>query len=278
MSGPVAWFPYLERGDVDLGVLNMWDAEKGYLGESMYEKLSQKKGFSIGLVCMTVPNAIGFVVAKDGGIKTIADLKGKRVAANYPTPSIQLQTEAALANANLTIHDVISVPANSPPAGVSLITNGRADASSVTVGTPAVDELKAKPGALFLSFDPSREAVERMRKFYPGYMVTVTPGPGRTGIEKETNLWAYDTYLVARTNFSDEAVYTITKALWENYKDLGSVHQLLKNWQPSTFISKNAIIPFHPGAIRFYKEKGVWTREMEALQRELLAKKKKETP
>ena len=49
MSGPVAWFPYMDRGEVDLGVLNMWDAEKGYLGESMYGKLSNEKGFSIRL-------------------------------------------------------------------------------------------------------------------------------------------------------------------------------------------------------------------------------------
>jgi TRAP transporter TAXI family solute receptor len=87
MSGPVAWLPYMERGDLELGVLNVWDAEKAYLGESMYEKLSNKKGFSIYLLSTTVPNAIGFIVAKDSGIKTVADLKGKRVAGNYPTPS-----------------------------------------------------------------------------------------------------------------------------------------------------------------------------------------------
>lgn len=274
MSGPVAWLPYLEREDMDLGVLNVWDAEKGYLGESMYEKLSNKKGFSIRLISTTVPNAIGFIVAKDSGIKTVAELKGKRIAGNYPTPSLQLQTEAALANANLLWKDVVPVPTNSPADAVKLVMDGRADAGTVTLGTPVIDELNAKKGALFLPFDASKEAAERMRKIYPGYMVPVKPGPGNTGILKDQYLWAYDIYLIAGAKLSDDAAYAVTKALWENCKDFGAVHKLLANWTQDRFVTKNALIPYHPGAMRFYKEKGLWDKDMDDLQKELLAKKR----
>ncbi|MHB8092292.1 MAG: TAXI family TRAP transporter solute-binding subunit [Syntrophales bacterium] len=274
MVGPVAWFPYMERGDIDLGVLNMWDAEKGYLGESSYAKLSNNKGFSVRLLCSTVPNTIGVVVAKDSPIKTMSDLKGKRFSGNFPIPSVQLQNEALLASVDLTWKDIVPVAAHNPSDGVSKITDGRSDAASVTLGTPTIDELNAKKGARFLTLNNSKEAVAKIRKFFPGYMVKVQPGPGKTGIEKESYLWSYDIYLVAGEKLSEEAAYASTKALWENAKDFVLVHKLLKDWVTENFVSKEATIPYHPGAIKFYKEKGVWTADMDKLQSELLAKKK----
>lgn len=275
MAGPTAWFPYMERGEMELGVLNVWDAEKGYLGESVYERLSNKKGFSIRLLCVTIWNSGGIVVPKNSGIRAYSDLKGKRVCGNFPTPSLQLQTEAFLSNGNVSWKDVTPVPVSSVVEGIKMVMEGRADSSgTITLGTPVIEELNAKKGARFLPMDPSPEAVARMRKFHPGYMVKVQPGPGNTGIEKEQYLWAYDIYLIVNEKVSDEATYMITKTLWENYPEFEKVHKLLKDWTPKRFVSKNAMIPYHPGAIRFYKEKGVWDQQMDHLQKALVDKKK----
>lgn len=275
MAGPTAWFPYMERGDIELGVLNVWDAEKGYLGESVYEKLSGQKGFSARLLAVTVPNLGGLVVAKDSGIYSYADLKGKRVCGNFPTPSLQAQVEAYLANGNLSWKDVIPVPVNSVVEGVNMVTGGRADVSgTAALGMGVIEELNAKKGARFLGVDTSPQAIERTRKFHPGYPYKVKPGPNYTGVEKEQYVWAYDIYLIAGEQVPDNVIYLITKALWENYKDFDKVNQLLKDWVPDRFVSKEAVIPYHPGAIKFYIEKGVWTKEMEEIQKKLLSKKK----
>lgn len=276
MAGPSAWFPYMERGDIELGVLNVWDAEKGYLGESVYGKLSGGEGFSIGLVCVTTHNLGGLVVPKDSPIKSIQDLKGKRVAGNFPTPSLQAQTEAYLINGNVKWSDVRPVAVNSVVEGVKVVMEDRADCSgTITLGMGILAELNAKKGARILPFDDSKEAEERMRKFHPGYFVKVAPSPENVGIEKEQYLWAYDVYLIAGNKLSEAAVYTVTKTLWENHQEFGKVHSLLKAWTPRTFISKEASIPYHPGAVKFYKEKGVWTSEMEELQQRLLKAKRK---
>jgi uncharacterized protein len=276
MAGPSAWFPYMERGDMELGVLNMWDAEKGYLGESVYEKLSGKKGFSVRLLAVSVWNSGGIVVAKDSGITGYADLKGKRVCGNFPTPSLQLQTEAYLANGNVSWKDVTPIPVSSVVEGVKMVMDGKADSSgTITLGMGITEELNAKKGARILPMDPSPEAVSRMRKFHPGYMVKVKPGPGNTGIEKEQYLWAYDIYLIAYEKLPDRAAYLMTKALWENYKGFERVHKLLVDWTPERFVSKHATIPYHPGAIAFYKEKGVWDGEMERLDKSLIDMKVK---
>ncbi len=276
MAGPAAWYPYMERGDMELGVLNVWDAEKGYLGESTYEKLSNKKGFPVRLLAVTVWNAGGVVVAKDSGIHSYSDLKGKKVAGNFPTPSLQLQTEAYLANGNVSWQEITPVPVNSVVEGVKMVIDGRADASgTVTLGMGAIEELQAKKGARILLMNPAKEALERTRKLYPGYPIKVAPGAGNTGIEKEGHLWAYDIYLIVSEKVPEKTVYDMTRALYENTKDFEKVHKLLKDWTPPRFVSREATVPYHSGAIKFYKEKGAWTPEMARLQEELLKKKKK---
>jgi len=274
MAGPSAWYPYMERGDLELGVLNVWDAQKGYLGESVYEKLSGKRGFNVRLVAVTVPNLGGLVVAKDSGIYNYSDLKGKRVCGNFPTPSLQAQVEAYLANGNLTWKDIIPVPVNSVVEGVKMVIDGRADVSgTAALGMGIIEELNAKKGARFLGIDTSPQAIARTRKFHPGYPYKVKPDPRYTGVEKEQYVWAYDIYLIAHARLPDQVIYQITKALLENYKELGTVHELLKEWTPERFVSKEAVIPYHPGAIKVYREKGMWTKEMEELQKRLLNKK-----
>jgi hypothetical protein len=93
-------------------------------------------------------------------------------------------------------------------------------------------------------------------------------------VEKEQHMWAYDVYVAGRDDLSDETAYQAVKAMWENYKDFAPIHVLLKDWIQERFVSKEALIPYHPGTIKFYKEKGVWTDEMGRLQETLLAKKK----
>ncbi len=84
---------------------------------------------------------------------------------------------------------------------------------------------------------------------------------------------AYDFYLVGAGKMSDETAYQIVKCLWENDKELGTIHVRLKDWTKDRFVSTKATVPYHTGAIKFYKEMGVWTAEMAKLQESLLAEK-----
>lgn len=276
MKGPVAWLPFVARDSVDLGVLNMWDAEKGWLGESVYKNLSGGKGFPIRLVAISVNNLGCLVVAKNSGIFSYADLKGKRVGGNMPVPSLQLQVEAYLANGGVKWSDVTPVSVNSVKEAVSVVIEGRADASgAAALGMPIIDELDAKKGARLLMFDTSPEALERTREFFPGYPVKVTPGPGKTGVEKDGFLWGYDIYLICRANLPDEKVYEVLKILWDHYLELGNIHARLKAWNHDVFLTDQFIVPYHPGAVKFYKERDVWTDEVDAIQARLLQKEQK---
>jgi TRAP transporter TAXI family solute receptor len=263
MDAAHAWMPLMVTGQMDLGIASNWNAEKGYLGQAFYKDLSKGKGFPVRLVFISVPNVIGLVVVGSSDIKKISDLKGKRVAGPIPNEAMQLQTESLLADGGLKWSDIKPLPVKSITDGVKAVIDGRADAASIALGTPLVEELQAKKGARFLPVDPSPEAIKRAKSVYPGYPFKVSPGPAKTGIVEEQYLWAYDNYIIARKDLSDGTMYQIT-----------SFHSGLKDLKTSTFVSTEALIPYHPGAIKLYKEKGVWTKEMEALQKKLLEAKK----
>lgn len=271
-SGPVEWFPMFKTKEMDMGVLNCWDAQMGWLGKVDYEGISEGKGFPVRLLTNGSFALNSAIVAEDSGIKTAQDLKDKRYVGVYTgAAGITAQARAFLANHNLTEADVkiISVPGVND--GIKAIIEKRADVSgSAVTGMAVVEELQATRGARFLNYDPSPEAVKRMQKEFPGYIIEVKPGP--TGVREATFMMAYDIYLVSRTDLSDEAAYTIVKALWEHNEELGPIHPRLKDWNTERFVTERATIPYHPGAIKFYKEKGLWNDKMETLQKELLSK------
>ena len=110
-----------------------------------------------------------------------------------------------------------------------------------------------------------------MRKVYPAVVSKVQPGP--PGIEEEMLLTYLPTYLVAYAKVKDEVAYEVVKAMWENHEQLAKIEPKLKSWTPDKFVTPQAVIPYHDAAVKFYKEKGVWTEEMEKAQKRLLEEK-----
>jgi TRAP-type uncharacterized transport system substrate-binding protein len=123
------------------------------------------------------------------------------------------------------------------------------------LGTPVVEELQAKKGARFLTVDPSPEAEKRANSVFPGYPFKGLPGPGKTGIDKEQYLWAYDNYIVVRDDLSENTAYQIMKALWDHCSELASFHAGLKDLTTGMFVSKEALVPYHAGAIKLTKRR-----------------------
>ena len=275
-SGPVEWLPMFHSKEIDMGVLNAWDARMGWLGQSDYETVSRGKGFPVRLVTNGSPSVISAIVAADSGINTAQDLKGKNFVLNYAgSAGLSAQARSFLASHNMSAADVQAISVPGVADGVNMIIERRADCTgTANIGFALLEELEATRGAKYLSYDPSPEAEKRAQAEFPGFIVLVEPGPGNTGVREPTYMYTYENYLIARTDISEDAVYAIVKALWENYDELATIHPRLALWKPDTFVTELATVPYHPGAIKFYKEQGVWTDKMEAVQKERLAEEK----
>ena len=128
-----------------------------------------------------------------------------------------------------------------------------------------------KGGVKFVSLIGTPEGAAKMAEIYPGSYPTTLKAGSVTGIVKDTTVLTNDIYLVAAKALSDEGAYAAVEALWTYNKELGEAHPSLRAWRRERMVSDKAFIPYHPGAVKFFKEKGMWSKEMDALQAKLLA-------
>jgi uncharacterized protein len=273
-TGAVEWVPMLQTGEVDIGILSSKNALDARGGKGGFAPATGGKGVPIRLLVAAAPQGRGVLVAGDSGIKNGADLKGKRYVGEITgNTGATALVKGMLANWALTPSDVKMISVPSLADGMRRLIERRVDATTIAVGGSAVEELEAARGARFLSADPSPEAVKRFHEYMPADIVLIEPGPGKTGVREPTYMPAFPSYLVGSEKLSDDAAYAIVKALWEHDRELGVVHDKLKDWTKKVFVTGNPTIPYHPGAIKFYKEVGVWGPEQQAKQTKLLSVK-----
>lgn len=267
------WVPMLLSDEVDLGVAVSLTMHNAYKGIGVYGQIAKKvgtKGFPVRLVTSGTPIRISLLVQGAKPYKQISDLKGKTIVWFPKDTAFDLYTRALLANGGLDEKDVKKYPQANPAEAVRSVMDGTADACMVGVDAPAVAEAVAAVDARWLPVDAEPEAVKRMQSVISTAYVDVCPGGQHLGVPKEQKFMYLDVYLVANAKLSEAAAYAATKILWEHDAEL-TQRPMLKEWGTSTFVSKRASVPYHPGAIKFYREKGVWSKDMDELQQKLLA-------
>jgi TRAP transporter TAXI family solute receptor len=277
-AGPNAWMPLMQTGKLELGLLSSSDAAWAYAGSFGYDMAYKNLRM---VLHGNVQSATTFTVLKQSGIKKITDLKGKRLAAQYGgNQMLQNLAESMLRSVGMTWKDVIQVPIPDYQTSLRMLRERRIDAgTSGATTTPAALELHNALGVNVLSFGDMSAAdiAKGVPKEKQAILDELVPGcfpklvkAGEGVIEKDTVLISYSIYLAASSLLSDEAVYTVLKTIWDNHAELYPVHPWLKDWKPETMPSAIQPAPYHNGAVKFYKEKGVWTEAMQKRQEQLL--------
>jgi TRAP transporter TAXI family solute receptor len=274
-TNEMVWIPMTVTGEIDIGVASALPARQSYKGSFVFKGIAKKAGvksFPLRLITGGSPLRVNFVVRGDDPAQKIPDLRGRRVVTFREGTHFDLYTKARLANGGLTLADVKQVPAANPIESARAVMEGRADAGDLAVGAPIATEAVAKVKARFLPLDPSPEAVKRMKEYVEVAYVKEVPGGVHIGVPKPEYLMHMDVTFVAREDISEAAVYALTKALWEHNAELVKKPGLFE-WTKDKFITKQPRLPYHPGAIKFYKEIGLWTSDMEAFQKAVLAER-----
>ena len=275
-QGNVIAFPMFITGECDMLLAATDEAHMAYHGLALYDRMTKGKGMPMRLLMIGNPIQAGLLVAKDSGIETADDLKGKRVTLDFGTHhALTMGARAALVGIGLTEKDVVPVRTTEVPAGMRLVLEGKADACFGAIGVPAFRELEAARGARYLGLDMSPKTWKKIHGIFHGYFpAKVKPSPVAIGVVEPMVLLGKNFSLISRKDMPDEIAYTITKALWEHDKELGPYHPKLKGWKAKNYVATTAAAPYHPGSIKFYKEVGVWTQQVQQHNDELLAAKK----
>jgi uncharacterized protein len=213
-------------------------------------------------VALTVfPFSVGIMVRKDSNIRTVADLKGKRMATGWQgfLQGIPL-SNAMLATGGLSLDDVDGVPATNLLRAADDFKAGKTDADIFAVGAPKVAEIDSAIGVRFLSFDNSPAALARMQAVRPEYhMATVNPAPHLPGIAGPTTLMEYYIVVLTSSEVSADVVYKVVKTLAANKDELVKGHPSFAAFDAKRMAVKHPGMEYHPGAIRFYQESGTWS-------------------
>ena len=274
-TGSSTFLPLLDSGELDFGIVNAVEMNLGYQGPAKL-KISGKNPLphvpNTRLIMRGSPLFVSLVVRKDSPIKTIQDVKGKRVAGEYPANiAIWFHVYTELANVGMTWDDVKVVPVPAVNDGVDALVQGRADAANHAVGVAKVREADAAIGVRYLSLDCSGPGDARVRKAVPGYYLMTLKSGASTGVVGDTCVLAYDIYMVGHKGLTNEVVAHSLKSIWDNIDKLPPLNPQFQQWTRERAVSADVTIPYHPGAVQFYKEKNLWSAQMDEAQKRLLA-------
>lgn len=273
-TGSSTFIPLLNTGEMDFGVTNAVDMALAFRGPGF--KVGGRNPFphaaGLRLAMRGAPLLVGPLVRKDSPIRSIHDARGKRVTGEYPAHlAAWYNMFGYLASAGLTWSDVKVVPVPAINDGLDALVQGRADVTAFALGGAKVKEADAAVGVRHVSVDCSPEGEARIRKGVPGYYPRVVKAGAATGVVEDTCVIAYDLYLAVGKAVAEPIVEAAVKAIWDGVAKLAPLHPVFTEWTRERAVDPDVTIPFHPGAVRFYREQGVWTAAMEQAQQKLLS-------
>jgi uncharacterized protein len=273
-AGTSTFVPLFDSGELDLGVVNAVDMGMVYQGPKL--KVGGRNPFphvaSSRLIMRGSPLRSSLIVRKDSPIKTIRDVKGKRVTGEYPAQlAVWYNVFGSLSNGGLTWDDVKVVPVPAVNEGVDALIQGRADVTTHAIGSAKVKEADAAVGIRYISLDCSPQGVERIKKAVPGYYLSTVKAGSSTGIVEDTCAYTYDIYLVGHKGLPDAVIQATLKAIWDNIAKLPPLHPGFVEWTKERAVDPEVTLPYHPAAIQFYKEQKIWSPKMDEAQKKLLA-------
>ncbi len=262
-NGPNAWMTLLDNGELEFGIINILDIKMAATGTGNYKKAHPTVRVAQGGV---FPFTVGLAVRDKSDIKQVSDLKGKRMAWDFGGHAISQTLQSSMLEiGGVKGSDITQVRFSNLNEGFRAVAEGKVDGSIVAVGIGLVEEVNAMEPIRFINLPDTPEA----NKFLAQYGVTIVKSSPSTGIKGETHVLGYPLHLATSTKVSEKTVYTMAKAWWENLAELETIHPLFKRWKKENQALTNFTVPYHPGAIKFYKEVGAWTAKHDARTKEI---------
>jgi len=266
-SGPAGWqvtaeatkgtlenIRRLARGEIDLAVANSAITYFAVRGEPEGE---WEQPFEMRSLMTLAPNVAMFVTQRSSGIQKLADLKGHRVVVGVAGAGFEFFVRPLLAAHGVGYDDFTPVY-NTQSGAVDLLSDGSAAAAFLggAVPTASITQAASSGDVLLIPFDPA--AREKLIADYPFFRpATIPAGTYRGQDEDYAGLDVGSMHLIVSADQDEALVYELAKTIWEHREAVVAKHPAGR-----AINAKNAVrdtgTPFHPGAIRYYREIGIW--------------------
>src|SRR5438067_4066348 len=213
----------------------------------------KKKMDKLRTIGAIYPNYIQIVATADSGIKTLADLKGKSLSVGAPKSGTELNSRAIHGAAGMSNKDIGKVEYLPFAESVDLMKNRQLNATlqSAGLGVASLRDLSTSTDITVVSVP--KEVVD---KIGPPFVAVKIPANTYNGQDKDVPTAAVINYLVTSSAVSDDLAYQMTKLIYDSLPELAKAHAAGKEIKLES-AAAGSPVPLHPGAIRYYKEKGL---------------------
>ena len=249
-QGSVGNVKLVGTNESELGMTNYYSGMSAIEGlEPFWEK------FDIAGICKLQKSILQMVTFADReDIKTVADLRGKKLAVGPPGGGGVLLFKKILPFWNLDFED-IKPSYLSYSDGSEALKDKKVD-MNIPHGAPplrAVSGLTIQKNIKIISME--RSIVELINNKFPYYEEAVIPANTYKGVNKDIYSVGVQDILIVNSSIDEEEVYNITKAIYDRLQDLRKIHPAMKDLTFDNY--RNSLVPLHPGALKFYEEKGL---------------------
>ena len=242
-------------GDLEFGVVQ---SDRQYQAmNGMAEWKDKGKQEDLRAVFSIHPESITLVAAEDSGIKSIADLKGKKVNIGNPGSGQRQNSIDGLEAAGINPESDLTAESVKASEAPGLLQDGRIDAFFYTVGHPSGAIKEATAGARKVRIVPITEVDDLLKKFpyYAKAKVPISFYPGAVNKE-DVDTFGVKATFVTSAKVPEDVVYAITKEVFDNFEDFKKLHPAY------SVLTKEGMLeglsaPLHPGALKYYKEAGL---------------------
>ncbi len=244
-AGESVIIPLVARGEAEFGIANALEVSVSVENNRLPD---------LRLIGAIHPLPTAFFVRKDTTMRTIADLKGKKVVFGFSAQrTLDILSRAIFATGGLTEKDISPVLVPNVIRGADDFVSGAADAFYFAFGAPKVREVDATVGGI-RALEILESGMPAARKIYPdGYLAPATPGPFYIGVEKPMGVYTWDNLLFTNAKVKDDVVYKLMEAMAKNKDDLVAVQPALRAFTPQGLYKKFST-PYHPAALKYFAD------------------------
>jgi len=248
--------------------LNLIHTGKPYLGFSMTDAAldalrgeDKFKGRKVALTTLAVlyPNRMHVVSVEGLNINKFEDLKGKRVSTGSPGSATEVMAFRLIEAAGLDKDRDMRRERLGVAESVNALKDRKIDAFFWVGGLPtaAVTDLAATPGVKIKMIDHAHLVPKMNEKYGNLYVQDVIPRATYAGMTADNRQASVMNILVANQNMSEQTAYNVVKTIFEKRDELIAVHQEATNFKLENQKEANSPVPYHPGALKYFREKGV---------------------
>jgi hypothetical protein len=247
-------FHYVLRKKMDMGLISI------HVIEPALEKKMDLSG--IRLVCLGHTSDRHWFVRKDSPVKSISDFRGKRVALGSPGSGTLVSSKMELGAAGKLGLEDIKPAYLSFTESITAIKDGTVDVGVISAGYPVASLLDLARTVPIRLIPYSEQEMKAIMDAYPFYVRVIIPAGTYQGIETDTLTRGIVTAIFCRQEMGEDLVYQMMKALYDNPKEKDVIHPQARQWSLENMFRgaeyTTKYIPFHPGAVKYLKEKGAW--------------------